>query len=109
MVIVASFARLSQRNAGAERHEANSTDRARNRSVNRRPSYACDGSAAGEPQLQLLCIRWAILQFSAQLFSGRLSRRSSLPVLEPLLLLGRSLGLLALLGPALTSVGLRTQ
>src|SRR5215471_9496686 len=48
----------------------------------------------------------AILQFGAPLFSRRLSRRSSLPILGPLLLLGGGpLGLLALLGLALTGVG----
>ena len=41
----------------------------------------------------------------APLFSRRLSRRSSLPILGPLLLLGGPLGLLALLGLALTGVG----
>jgi hypothetical protein len=92
-------------------HEANSTDRARDRSVNRRRSYACSGSASVERQLQLLCLAFlrAVLQFSAPLFSGRLSWRSSLPILGPLLLLGRPLGLLALLGLALTGIGLQTQ
>ena len=110
MVIVASFARQSQRSGGA-RHEANSTDRARNRSVDRKRSYACHGSAAVEPQLQLLCLAYlrATLQFGAPLFSGQLSRRSSLPILGHLLLLGRPLGVLAVLGLALTGVGLRTQ
>jgi len=35
------------RRSNGEKHEANSTDHARNRSVNRRRSYACHGSTAG--------------------------------------------------------------
>ena len=35
------------RRSNGEKHEANSTDHARNRSVNRRRTYACHGSTAG--------------------------------------------------------------
>jgi hypothetical protein len=70
-------------------------------------SYTGHGSASVGGQLQLLCLARlrAIVQFSAPLFCGGLSRCSSLPILGSLLLLGRPPGLLALLGLALTGIG----